>query len=568
MRTRRLPWWITMVAAPAAALATIVPGSTAIASAARAPAGGAQHDYIVILRNQNAGMGVRSAARHTAVASEQKPVLSQLHSLGGAEVGSTSLVNAVVARASGSAAQSLAANSAVAQVIPDQVIPGPVLPSVPVTGPAVKDGPAPSPASAARLCGTQARPQLNPEALTSINAVQPGADGAGVTVALLADGLNPANPDLQRSPAFASPGSPAGAPVLTEADFSGDGVNAPTTAGEAFLDAGSIAAQANTTYNLNSAISPGNQIPGGCFIKIQGVAPGSSVLAEKVFGNNDDTTTSGFLQAINYAVAQGAKVINESFGNNGMPDLAADVVRQADEAAVAAGVTVVASSGDAGSTSTIGSPATDPDVISVGATTTFRGYAQANYGGFDVPGNNGKFADNNISDLSSGGFSQAGRTVDLVAPGDLNWTLCDANTALYTECLNESETAGSPLQLTGGTSESAPLTAGAAADVISAYAAAHGGTDPSPALVKTILTSSATDIGAPAEQQGAGLLNVAAAVKLARTISAPASSGGLLVSPGQLNVTQPGHSASAKTIALTNTSARAQRVSLSTRQLS
>jgi hypothetical protein len=300
-------------------------------------------------------------------------------------------------------------------------------------------------------------------------------------------------------------------------------------------------------------------------------------MALKVFSENNDTTESGFIQAIQYAVAHGAKVINESFGSNNFPDTTEDITREMDDAAVAAGVTVVVSSGDAGVSSTIGSPATDPNLISVGATTTFRSYAQANYGGFDNPAvGNGRWLDNNISDLSSGGFSQAGNTLDLVAPGDLNWILCSTNPSMYTGCADIYGGTDIGIDLSGGTSESSPLTAAAAADVIQAYAQTHGGTDPSPALIKQILMSSATDIDAPADEQGAGLLNVYGAVKLAESLPGqtlthhgifPILDGGVLASPNQVNFVGSPGTPESQQISLTNTSPIWQHVDLSTRAL-
>src|SRR5262249_15595722 len=140
------------------------------------------------------------------------------------------------------------------------------------------------------------------------------------------------------------------------------------------------------------------------------------------------------------------------------------------------------------------------------------------------------------------------------------------NHKIYKLCTGEN---GKPsgIQDFGGTSQSAPFTAGAAADVIQAYEQAHSGDAPSPALVKQILTSTATDIGAPAEQQGAGLLNIGAAVKLAASIDLAQGSGGLLLSPNQINITQDAGATTQQQIQITNEGGTAQTVNLSTRAL-
>ena len=95
----------------------------------------------------------------------------------------------------------------------------------------------------------------------------------------------------------------------------------------------------------------------------------------------------------------------------------------------------------------------------------------------------------------------------------------------------------------GGTSESSPLTAGVAALVIQAYEKTHSGALPSPALVKQILTSTADDIQAPADQQGSGLLDAYRAVLAAEAYQAPPATAApdtLLESTPQFNATGGG----------------------------
>ncbi|MGA2432021.1 MAG: S8 family serine peptidase, partial [Acidimicrobiales bacterium] len=556
--------------------AFLIDGSTGGAAVRSGPA----REMIVILRNQNSSLSPRSAARSAAVKAEQAPIVKSLRASGATHISSLSLINAVVAKMTATEAAKLAANRAVQSVLKNTTIPGPtVTGKVPAVATLKTAHTETSKSPPSLLCGTKNNPQLNPEALTNINATPTqlgGNVGSGVTVATIADGLDPTNVDFQRNRDYGRPGQP----VVKQVDFSGDASTIPTGGEEAFGDASSIAAQGNAVYDISQYMSSTDPLPAGCDIKIVGDAPGASVDALKVFSENNETTETAFLEAINYAVANGVKVINESFGGNPFPDTALDVTRDANDAAVAAGVTVVVSSGDAGTTSTIGSPATDPDVISVGATTTYRAYEQWTYGGSNVPIANGSWIDNNISSISSGGYSQAGNTVDLVAPGDSNWALCSANDALYTDCTTANG-AGSPVDVFGGTSEAAPLTSGAAADVISAYASTHNGQDPTPALVKQILMSTATDIGAPATEQGAGLLNVLAAVKDAQSInggfgggfgggfnSSNSSGGGLLLNPGQINVVQNPGDTSNQSVQVTNTGNSPVTVNLSTRALS
>src|SRR5580698_11295472 len=105
MRAGTLRKFLVLGTAPAAVALGIVPAGVATAAsypaastASRASA--VDHEYIVILKNQNTALNARSSARRSAVRAEQAPVMSQMHALGAKVVGTTSLVNAVIAQTS------------------------------------------------------------------------------------------------------------------------------------------------------------------------------------------------------------------------------------------------------------------------------------------------------------------------------------------------------------------------------------------------------------------------------------------------------------------------------------
>ncbi len=485
----------------------------------------ANHRIIVIMRQQLKHMTGRShrmlATRGAAFAAIQRPVLSELHQVHATHVKAFTIINAIAATVSAAEAAHLRANPAVRAVVKDATIQKPVVPREPVNVRVKRN-------SALPPCSTTKPPVLAPEALqlTKTAYGYPTTDaqdistGKGVTVAFLADGVDPFNPDFVR---------PDGSLVFTDyEDFTGAGVGGVTGGAEAFGDASSIAAQGNEVYNLNNYVAAPFKNPKACNnIRVLGMAPGASLMALQVFSNSNSSFNSVFVAAIQYAVMNGANVINESFGGSPFPDTGVDPIALANDQAVADGVTVVASSGDSGHVAGPGSPSSDPNIIGVGASTQLKSYVEEGNAGAYL--GNGKYLSDNISAISSGGVAQNGqKSVDVVAPGDLGWALCSTDEFTYRDCFSN-DGLPTPIQDFGGTSESSPLVAGEAALVIQAYKDTHNGTAPSPDVVKQIITSTATDLSVPSTDQGAGLINSLKAVRAARSWGNSSKNGDALI---------------------------------------
>jgi len=546
---------LALTTASAAASAAPAPSSHLAPAAEGATAGGA---VIVVLADQHADLTLRAhgAARTSATRADQSPVVADIAAHGGTDVRRLVSVNAVAAHLSAAEVQRLRRDPAVSEILPD----------APITVEPQTSTPKAKPARLSpKLCPADpAKPFTEPEALSVVHASSDDpedrdeansiATGKGVIVAN--DGID----ELAGNPNFIRKD---GTPVVLDAPDP----TADDSDGEYYGDASSIAGQGTVVYDYSKEL-PYSGLPAGCTFTIKGVAPDASL----VDTSGIDTPPSGSAGAVqepesqivagidHAVVTEHADIISESYGFSQRPGRYAPFYA-ANDAAVAAGVTVVVSSGDSGVSGTVSSPATDPLAIAVGATNTLRLNAQAT--GYS------SWTNNNITPLSSGGTAPNNRVVDLVAPGYGGEAACNPNGS---DCPTNTQT-----EAFGGTSESCPIVAGAAADVIQAYADTHHGTKPTPALVKAILTSTATDIGAPADEQGAGLLNVYAAVKAAQqepgTTLDPAHGRAqdahslVVASPTQLDVTAKA-GVSSQSVTLFNTSGKATVVGAAYRSLS
>ena len=212
---------------------------------------------------------------------------------------------------------------------------------------------------------------------------------------------------------------------------------------------------------------------------VAGVAPGVSVMPIKVTDDETQVATSFTLAAgIDWAVAHGADVINISMGSRctaPWPTCEDLVVTPAIEAAEAAGVVIVVSSGNDG-TGFVASPANHPLTIAVGASTIINTRA---------------------------GYSSYGSALTLVAPGGDS-----EGGGILQETFN-----GAPWDyyFYTGTSSAAPHVSGAAALVLAVQPSL------TPAQVRSLLANTALDLGPVGWdlEHGSGLLQIDAAVTAA-----------------------------------------------------
>ena len=501
---------------------------------------------VVVFDDQLTNLPANRAHRHAreaTAASMQAPLVAQLKQVGATHITGLSILNAVAATMPAAEAQALSHTQGVKEVVPDGTIiigsrhvearrrwPPPRCRSRPSRQrrPTGSESAMLSRQAAAGARSTHQHPRNQASAI---------ATGQGVIVGNVdADSLA-GNPNLIR---------PNGQHVIIDAPDPTENVFSDEFNG----DVSTIAAQGTVTYTYASQL-PFSNIPANCSFRIVGDATGASLLTTGFFS---DTNSAGQIVApesqviagLQQAVNEGVNVVSESYGFGALPGANDDLLEPTNDAMVAAGVVVVESAGDSGSSGTVEAPADDPDVIDAAGSNDLRLLAQAD-------GYTKGWENDNMTTLSSGGTAPNGAVVDLVAPGYL--ALAAAGVGQVPPL---------PTEAFGGTSQSAPFISGAAADVIQAYRDSHGGTTPTPAMVKEILTSTATDIGAEADQQGAGLLNIYAAVKAARqmpgTSATHSSTPELVDTPTQLDVQGEGGSTVHSSVTLYNASSSTERV--------
>ncbi|MHC5906230.1 S8 family serine peptidase [Streptomyces sp. S6] len=283
-----------------------------------------------------------------------------------------------------------------------------------------------------------------------------GYTGKGVTVAVLDSGVDETHPDLKGV-------------EVAQKNFSG------SPDGKDHFGHGT---------HVASILAGSGARSGG---RYRGVAPGVRLLDGKVLADDGFGPVSGIVAGMQWAVDQGARVVNMSLGSPDTPDVGpmeAAVARLSGKA-----LFVVAAGNDGDRPGTIGSPGSSPAALTVGAVDK----------------------QDRIADFSSRGPNLDGTPKpDITGPG------VDITAARTTQ---GSSPAGDGYTVLSGTSMAAPHVAGAAALVLQQHPDLTG------ARLKSLLTSSAQpDPELNAHQQGAGRVDLERAAG-AEVVSEPGSLG-------------------------------------------
>jgi subtilisin family serine protease len=253
----------------------------------------------------------------------------------------------------------------------------------------------------------------------------------------------------------------------------------------------------------------------------RGIAPGATLLVEKVLDASGRGYISNVIAAIDYAVANKdalhIRIINLSVAANVYESYETDPLTLAARRAVEAGIVIVSAAGNSGILGDgtvhfggIGAPGNAPWVLTVGAS--------SHNGTVDR-------SDDTIAPFSSRGPAAVDFQAkpDIVAPGVGIESIADPNSTLFLQkpamrLWGTVPTVNEPYLSLSGTSMSAPVVSGTIALMLQA--------DPAltPNLVKAVLQFTA-ESKAPltALAEGAGFLNARGAVELAQALAAGGS---------------------------------------------
>ena len=337
-----------------------------------------------------------------------------------------------------------------------------------------------------------------------------GFDGTGIKVAVIDSGMDANHPDLAGQ-------------IIASKDFTGSGSTGDPVG--------------HGTFVASEIAGTGKASNG----QYAGVAPGAKLINARVIDRTGGGYDSDMMSGLQWAAQQGANIVNMSLGDYTTMDDGTSVLSQfVNQIARQYGFLIVVAAGNEGAPQTVSTPATADEALSVGAT----------------------LQDGTLAWFSSTGPRRGDGAVNpqIMAPGAGTVTL-DRNGNPVRDRYGDPQTSGLVAAGSGttgyisdgyfGTSMAAPLVAGAAALVAQAH----------PSLnrtgIKASLMAGASPLpdGSDPFQQGAGLLNIPAA------IHAPVTT-----SPSQLNygtVTSSLPAQTTRTLTYTNTSSQAETFTLS-----